>query len=279
MPISKLKNLIILILLAATGFLLALVVPNKLAQSRQKQAQHRELISLFSSYGIALSEQILPQEQTLYTVELPNTQSCGSALAAALFENPVLMQDAASRENCTFTDQNGNLSYDSGGHLRVTLRQSEEVSSLKSGAKKILKTLDYPVASVSEPERISAGVFCVNAQELLFDVPVFSEPLCLTYTNQRLSRIDGIFFGGAKDAVRVDNTPCISCADALVALLSKRDQIGWVGSSVLSVRQGYRRVDTASSSIRMSPCWRIVTDAGSFYVGGITGEITGIETG
>ena len=66
---------------------------------------------------------------------------------------------------------------------------------------------------------------------------------------------------------------CISCADALVALLSSRDQLGWVGSEIVSCEQGYVHSETASSALRFVPVWRIETDAGSFYVNGVTREV------
>lgn len=277
MPISRLKNLIILILLAATAFLLALVIPNRLAQSRQRARQNRELIDLFAARGIFLSETVLPQEEKLYTVELPDVPSCGGTLAARLLRDPVSVQDAASsRDVCSFQSSTGYLRYDSSGWLSLDLKGAEEFSDLKGGSVKFLKELEYTANDVSAPERLSAGVFRVCCTQRLFDVPVFSEPLSLTYTNNCLTHMEGTFFCGLKEAVRIDDTLCISCADALVSLLSERDAIGWVGSSIVSVRQGYRHVDTAASSIRMSPCWQIVTDAGAFYVNGITGEVTEI---
>ena len=277
MPVSKIKNLIILILLAATGFLLALVIPNKLAQSQQRQAQHAQLSALYDSYGIALSEEILPQEQNLFTIELPDTQTGGSTLAAALLQTPVSMPMQASRDSCSYAGENGTLSYQSSGLLRVELKNSGEIGNLRNGAKKLLRSLDFEVYAISEPERISAGVFRISCAQAIFGVPVFSEPLDLSYTNNCLTQMDGMFFFGAKDAARVDDTPCISCSDALVALLSQRDRLGWVASRIVSVRQGYRHIGTASSSIRMAPCWEIVTDAGSFFVNGIYGEVTAAD--
>lgn len=277
MPISRLKTLIILILLVACGFLLALVIPGRLAQSQQLRSQHEQLIALFSSHGIWLSEDVLPQEQNLYVLELPDAQFSAEKLAKELFRTPVSLQYESTRDTCSISGENGTLTYDSTGLLHVTLKDTSETGSLRTGAEKYLKGLEYDTQSVSEPERLSAGVFCVSCTQSLFEVPVFSEPLRLTYTNNCLTEMDGSYFGGEKEAVRIDNTLCISCSDALVALLSERDSIGWVGSSILSVRQGYRHVDTASSAIRLAPCWEIVTDGGAFYVSGVAGEAVSIE--
>ena len=68
-------------------------------------------------------------------------------------------------------------------------------------------------------------------------------------------------------------TCALPISDALVALLSSRDSLGWVGSEIVSCEQGYVHSETASSALRFVPVWRIETDAGSFYVNGITREV------
>ena len=47
-----------------------------------------------------------------------------------------------------------------------------------------------------------------------------------------------------------------------------------LGGSITGIRQGYRHADTASGAVRLTPVWRIDTDVGSFYVGGIDRTVT-----
>ena len=62
--------------------------------------------------------------------------------------------------------------------------------------------------------------------------------------------------------------------DALAQLLARRDALGWVGSTVTSLTQGYLPSDQAGTGIRFVPVWLVETDAGSFFINGITREIT-----
>ena len=48
----------------------------------------------------------------------------------------------------------------------------------------------------------------------------------------------------------------------------------WVGSAVTELTLGYLPSENAGTGMRFVPVWRIETDAGSFYVNGITREIT-----
>ena len=113
---------------------------------------------------------------------------------------------------------------------------------------------------------------CIRDRQSLCGVPVFESALTFTYRNNALSRVDGTYYP-AGEIVRVSQRACISCADALVALLSSRDSLGWVGSEIVSCEQGYVHSETASSALRFVPVWRIETDAGSFYVNGVTREV------
>ena len=61
---------------------------------------------------------------------------------------------------------------------------------------------------------------------------------------------------------------------ALAQLLARRDALGWVGSTVTSLTQGYLPSDQAGTGIRFVPVWLVETDAGSFFINGITREIT-----
>ena len=120
--------------------------------------------------------------------------------------------------------------------------------------------------------QVVAGVTPGKSGQEVCGVPVFESALTFTYRNNALSRVDGTYYP-AGEIVRVSQSACISCADALVALLSSRDQLGWVGSEIVSCEQGYVHSETASSALRFVPVWRIETDAGSFYVNGVTREV------
>ena len=63
-------------------------------------------------------------------------------------------------------------------------------------------------------------------------------------------------------------------ADALAQLLARRDALGWVGSAVTGLTQAYLPSDQAGTGIRFVPVWLVETDAGSFFINGITREIT-----
>ena len=66
---------------------------------------------------------------------------------------------------------------------------------------------------------------------------------------------------------------------ALMAFLDARFELGWLGSAVLGMEQGYLQSDTASAAmVHLTPVWRLRTDTGDFWIDGMTGVVTGVET-
>ena len=87
MPVSKLKNLILLILALAAAFLLLLVVPPRLAQRQERQEVYDRLQTLFAENEVTLAPDALPTSRGLYVLELSDTQSAAAQAASAIIIN------------------------------------------------------------------------------------------------------------------------------------------------------------------------------------------------
>lgn len=128
------------------------------------------------------------------------------------------------------------------------------------------------------PTRLRAGVYTLSADQTILGVPVFGGQLTLVYSNGSLSELTGVYFPAAKSLTRVSDRSCLSAADVLVRFLDARFDLGWVGSEVRAMTQGYLRSETASAAaVHLTPVWKLDTDTGSYYVDGMTGQISGSE--
>ena len=273
MPVSKLKNLILLILALATAFLLALVVPLRLSQTHSEQRLHEQLEQLFAASGIQLTTQHLPQSRQLCVIEAGGIQTAASTAATALLGQTVLLEEDSTRYTLHYTSAAGICSFSPDGSFSAALTGVTASGAPLSHAKDLLRRMGYEAASIEARPRADGGTDIVSTQSVL-DVPVLSGTLTLSYdASGALTALTGSFFP-ADELLRVGDSVSCSCADALVALLSRRDTLGWVGSSVTVMTQGFRRADSASAAARLTPVWRIDTDAGSFYVSGVTREVT-----
>jgi hypothetical protein len=275
--VQKIKNLILLILALAVVFLTLLVVPTKTAQAREETALHDRLETLFSENGVQLDGSALPQSLRLYTISLDGIPQAAGSAVSVLLGSSAEVQDDTVRYSSVYTSARGACSVTANGAFSASLDGSLAYSDPVAGTKKLLRSMGFTAAAVSEAARKSAGVYAVTATQQILGVPVFSDGLTFTYTNGALESVEGVFFPGST-FTRVSDSASISCADALVELLASRDSLGWVGSRITLVQQGYEHFDTASAAVRLVPVWRIDTDTGSFVVNGMTREITAVQS-
>jgi len=70
MSVSRMKNLIILVLSICAACLLAVAIPNRLSQTHEQRRMLAELKTLYESYGLRIELDELPRSPTLYSVEL-----------------------------------------------------------------------------------------------------------------------------------------------------------------------------------------------------------------
>lgn len=271
MPISKLKNIVILILLVANLLLLVLLVP--LARQRRTQlAQAQETLEeLFADAGVRLDAGQLPDTRPLYTVEFTPDDSGALPAMQALLGEMVLMEHDSTRYIQTYTSAAGSCQLSRGSVLTARLQDQEPVADLSKDLSGLMVRMGLESAGISAPQRVRAGVYRLTAVQKLLEVPVFTANVTATYENSVLTELTGTLYFDTTGMVRTDDVTSCTAADALVAFLGSRDALGWVGATVTDVEQGYCRSDTASAAVvRLAPGWAISTDTGDFWVDGIT---------
>ena len=277
MPVSKLKNLVLLVLLLANLALLALLIPDRVNQQRGDDALRQSLCDLYAGQQVRLDPDTVPDTVTIYSLELAEDPA-GSAAAAEALLGQSMVQDDATRYQSIYRSDSGQCTISRSGSFRASLEGRPAVRDLAKDAKKTLRAMGFQYLSLSEPQRLRAGFYTLTATQTVLGVPVFSQGLTLTYANDRLVQLEGVFYTGAGTLTRISDQPCISAADALVAFLSARVDLGWVGSAVTGMTQGYVRSETAAAAaVHLTPVWRLETDTGSFDVNGITGEVTAVS--
>ena len=73
MSVSKLKNLILLVLTICALSLLAIAIPNRLSQTHEQRRMLSALKTLYDGYDLSIEISDLPDSATLYSVELSDT--------------------------------------------------------------------------------------------------------------------------------------------------------------------------------------------------------------
>lgn len=270
MSASRMKNLILLVLTLCALGLLCIVVPNRLAQTHEQRQMLQELKTLYEGYDLSIDLDELPRSPTLYIVELSED---GAQTAAQALLGAKTAPAGASGFESTYESDLGTLHITRTGGFSASLTGGSRVRNPEKAAEKLLHAMDFQYQSLTR-EQAESGAVRICASQTLLGVPVLGSLLELTYMDEHLTAVEGTFYTGGSSITRVSEQEAISAADALAQLLARRDALGWVGSTVTSLTQGYLPSDQAGTGIRFVPVWLVETDAGSFFINGITREIT-----
>lgn len=268
---SKAKNIIILILAAADLLLCVLAVPLWQRQRLESHQLGQELAGLLSERGIALDPDILPQEQSLGGLELQHGSDGAAQAVTALLGTSILMADDSNRYQSAYRGQMGQCVFSHNGSFSARLTNRPAQGDVLDDAGTLLEAMGFQVARLEQEAPGEDGQTLVHAWQTLFGAPVFGPGLTLSYQNGWLCSVEGVFYVYDEDPTLVSEDVCVSAADALVAFLNGRADLGWVGSQILAVEQGWLETETPSAAmVRLSPVWRIVTDTATLYVNGLT---------
>ena len=173
----------------------------------------------------------------------------------------------------TYESELGTLHITRTGGFSAVMTGGSRVRSSEKAAEKLLRAMDFQYQTLTR-EQTEPGAVQIRPSQPLLGVPVLGSQLALTYTDDCLTAVEGTFYTGGSSITRVSEQESISAADALAQLLARRDALGWVGSAVTGLTQAYLPSDQAGTGIRFVPVWLVETDAGSFFINGITREIT-----
>ena len=271
----RIKNLILLILALAVCFLLLAVVPGKLSAQREESALHRGLTELLASYGVSIDPALLTPGETLYAIELGEADA--SAAAEALLGEAAEADSSSTRYEILYSADSGSVSFSRSGALHAELSAAVGGRSYEQDMQRRLRGMGYTVWQTQPAVRQADGVYALGVEQALLGMPVFGGTLTFTYQDGALRAADGVFYPESGSIARVSEEACISCADALTQILASRDALGWVGSKITGMQQGYLHSETATAALRFTPVWRVETDTAVFYVNGITREVRQAE--
>ena len=271
----RIKNLILLILALAVCFLLLAVVPGKLSAQREESALHRGLTELLASYGVSIDPALLTPGETLYAIELGEADA--SAAAEALLGEAAEADSSSTRYEILYSADSGSVSFSRSGALHAELSAAVGGRSYEQDMQRRLRGMGYTVWQTQPAVRQADGVYALGVEQALLGMPGFGGTLTFTCQDGARGAAEGVFYPESGSIARVSEEACISCADALTQILASRDALGWVGSQITGMQQGYLHSETATSALRFTPVWRVETDTAVFYVNGITREVRQAE--
>lgn len=267
MESSKLKN-IVLIILILTNCLLLLILGARYLESRRYGGQVlADTVDLLAQQGISLDPQLLPQGDFSPALDLERGGSRDRAVFTALLgEDTAVAQRGLST---VYSSPLGRAEARSDGSFTLTL-EPEAAAPFRDRDQlpdALRQVLSFTGQVVEETENT------VTLRETWEGTPIFSCSVTLTYEGGDLLSISGTRLTGQPAQSASAETP-LSLPTLLLRFRSGLVESGDVCSAILGASQGYLVTSGGRTGLRLTPVLRLETDANTYYVNAFTGELS-----
>ena len=270
MKTSRIKTIVIVILLLVNAFLLVLLLGRRNQQRVAYGHSVEQLSLLLANNGIAFDTSLLPGK-----VSFPAAELAHDADAEAAFARALLGDDAAARStgggSSVYESNCGSLQFRANGTIEGTLNLF--VSNPIALCEDIFRSCDYEMDDTAYAHALAvsdSGSGTISALRSVDGLSVFAAPLSLTFENNTLISVSGSFLSNVSALKLAHGMDSIS---ALVRFLDYRNSNGLVCTKITSLTYGYL-LQSSAANAKLVPAWHIATDVSEYYVNSATGEIT-----
>ena len=267
---SKLKNVILLMLLCVNVILL-LLVGSQASRDLRYQTETRDAArAVLEQGGITLTLDDIPEDISLPVVAVTRDRSGEAAAAAALLGE--VTQQGESDVRPRYTGAGGTAEFSMNGSFTIDLNPG--VRSLEG--------MDYASASQACLEAIGFSGILTDTGSVGKDTiltycqswdgsPLFSCSVRLRWQGEDLIQVEGQRLDGT---TAPSTQELLSTSTVLVRFLAGINEGGYVCSRIDSMTAGYLSGSSTARQVQLTPVWELTTDTGVYYINALTGDFS-----
>lgn len=265
---SRLKTIMIYILLLLNLFLLGLVGTNRLRARRYQTAALTEAAAVLTRNNIQVSQEDLPTEMKLpAAVAIRDLEKEEQLVRAFLGED--IQVSASGGGLYVYEGEAGSASFRGNGEFTITYSQPSEWCT----PREMMERLDLDIGRTWEEEGLAA------AEQSLNGVPVYPSgsggqgAAGMTFeldSNGRLCGVSGRLLLGKLTASQEEQP--ISVSTALIAFFNFVVDSGDLCRELTGMTPVYRAA--AGEPVHLTPAWRVSTDTGDYFVDAVSAEVS-----
>ena len=267
---SKLKNIIILILLTANLFLLAMAGVQQRDSVQYQEQAVQDVLTVLERNGIAVAPEVIPEQMSLSCVTVQRDRELEADLARALLGDYAVSDLGGGRYS--YESSIGSAEFRSNGHFNITFPagfglandvEEEAVHALSIAAGIGLS------GTVAEQFRTVDGGTGVVLYQTWKGIPVYSCRITLEYRDGALWSISGQRLMG-EPQLAGSQDELLSIPTVLMRVLNGINDLGDICSEITQLTPGYQMSNPAEGT-RMEQVWYIATDTGAYQLNAVTG--------
>lgn len=272
---SKLKNIILLMLVAVNVFLLILVVYRQ-RQTVQLEAMAREdVVEVLRKNGIAMDPNGLPRNETFWNLKIQWDPLQARRVAEAALG---YVTEETLSSIIKYKSEKGTANFQGNGPFSIVFNTGESMPSEQEKTQR-RDTLLHQMKLETEDvwSRVEDGETVVySARQQVDGVILFNCVVTVTYVNHCLASIEGTCLMGTVDRSAGQQMP-LSAFTALVKLIQYESGHGAQSSEIQSIQTGCLLPAALTDVVQLEPVWCIVTDRRMYYVHEETGVVIEAE--
>lgn len=270
---SKIKNIILLLLVMVNVLLLAMVGIQVLRSQWGERETRRQTAAVLEKSGITFLPEEIPGELKLTGVKI-ELEPGGEEAAQWLLGGETKSQTLGGR--VFYHGPRGSLSVSASGEMEAKLETPLplEGDDVGQAGRELLSQLGV---QVKETGRIAAGERTQVQYIQLWDgVPVSNEEAVLTWGEQGLEELSFRRLSGKQEPL-AGGGETLTASTALIRFLGALNQEGYVCSQITDLYAGYAA--SGSSVVSLTPAWYVETDTWpwKFVIDGSTGAVSVVE--
>lgn len=263
MESSRLKNIIILILVLTNLCLLGLLAVRLTTGYSARETAAEQMASLFAAEGVRLDTDRIPGATPPAGLTLARDQEEERRLAEFLLGDVAGASDGGGVR--TFQSGAGTALFRADGSFDAALRRSGEAA--EDLCRAFCRAFHYTDLTFS----LENGSGTASAVQTYDGAPVVNCTVTFTVENGAVSGVSGTHLSGGGEAAAGDGA--LSALGALNALLDTV-RSGAVVTAVTDIYLCYELQSTAASPMSLVPAWCVVTDTENYYVNSSTGAVS-----
>lgn len=265
---SKLKNIILLILVITNLFLLYFVLRDTLQKHQFEMDARTNAISFLAEKGIQVTQEQVPQTIKLLSQTVERDLEEESVLAAALLGGDVRVE-ARGSEIYRCQNQTGWIQFHSDGSFSAQFEAGAfpVTTDRKTAGAEWLKRMNFEGEVLNETEST------LTVRQLWKGIPLFTQQVTLVFEDNCMVAMTGGRRLMGEPEAEADQSP-VTVATALIDVFRGLNELGDVCSEISAIREGYAATASLSGTMTLTPVWHITTDTGTYQLNTLTGVLT-----
>ncbi|MDR0915967.1 MAG: hypothetical protein LBN02_02115 [Oscillospiraceae bacterium] len=266
MSVSRLKTFVIAALLLLCAMFLTLLISNAIAHNRERARIQDALVNTYQRSGVTV-ECALPVDDgaaVFVTVRDPFRES---RLAVAAIGNCEQTESAAGGIS-RFENDTGSIEFDTLGGFTVEYSQGADGKTPLSAARALLRSMKIDTGELSS---VSEGGFTTVTAHVRFKKSeIVNARVTFEFADGLLRRVTGRNVTRAEKSAA--DTKFYDLQTLMVSLLGSISRGDIRCTSITAVNGAYLMGVTAFGDGTLVPGWRVVTDAGEWFLNAETGQ-------